>query len=172
MIVEDGSNVLNANSYLSVEYADEYFALYGQLDWTGEITDKEQALIIATRAIDLLYRDQFMSYKLVDSKNELAFPRYAFYDNLYIYHSNKDIPKSLKDATAEIALMVLSGIDVFPKPSTEAYVKSSTVEIDVLKFVSEYRTTPPAERYSGFNKVELILKPITKAKKTTLTLHR
>ncbi|WYV98931.1 hypothetical protein [Stenotrophomonas phage CM2] len=32
IIVEDGTGLMNANSYVSVEYADDYFAMRGKPD--------------------------------------------------------------------------------------------------------------------------------------------
>lgn len=98
LLVETGEGILNAESYLSVEEADAYFALYGNEDWAAaEEPGKEIALRIASRDIDLLWGASFRgsSYTLIQG---LYFPRVV-----------EGVPLNLKRATAEMALLILGG---------------------------------------------------------------
>ena len=57
MIVEDGTGLPNADSYVSVEFADTYFSARGVSVWaTLTNTVKEQLLIKATDFIDNIYQ--------------------------------------------------------------------------------------------------------------------
>lgn len=38
-VVEDGSGIANANAYITVAYADEYFSDRGNADWAGMADD-------------------------------------------------------------------------------------------------------------------------------------
>lgn len=80
VIVEDGSGVTNANSYISIADADVYFGtrLYSD-DWTGatELV-KEAALLHATMLIDNYVK--WLGVKS-DSDQSLAWPRVGIYEN-------------------------------------------------------------------------------------------
>lgn len=159
MIVEDGTNVSNSNSYVSVEYADQYFSTFNNTDWNGTDDDKMYALIQATQAIDLLYGQQYASFPMY-SDQSLLFPRMSMVINYIQIIAQNTIPRQLKNAVCEVALMVLQGEDVFPTANTEAQVQSKTDTIGDLTQTRTYKSAPTVERYVGFNKVELLLKPI------------
>ena len=56
LIVEDGTGLANANAYVSVEFADEYFSARGNQTWVGlGSADKEAAIIKATDYLEAVY---------------------------------------------------------------------------------------------------------------------
>ena len=56
MIPEDGTGLANANAYVSVEFADEYFSARGNQTWAGlGSADKEAAIIKATDYLEAVY---------------------------------------------------------------------------------------------------------------------
>ena len=99
IIVEDGTCVLNANSYISLEDAKEYQLSCNRTDWL-ELSDKEQkaSLVKATTYIDNLFtwkgRRKFRN-------QELAFPRVMIKD--LDGYDVVGIPKRLKKAVCEAA---------------------------------------------------------------------
>ncbi len=62
LIVEDGSIVDNANSYISLAEADAYFEVLLPDAWKSANEEKKtQSLIIATQAVDALYGGEYRS---------------------------------------------------------------------------------------------------------------
>ena len=159
LIVEDGSIVPSANSYVSLAESDAYFLTYGNFDWAGSDEDKEQALVNATRAVELMYGPRYLSYPL--SMNQgLLFPRYTFRDKLLRYHPSNTIPQALKDAVCEVALKSLNFEDILPEVDERQYTKRKSVQVDVLKQDIEYLGTPLVASRPGFSKVEMLLTPL------------
>lgn len=159
IIVEDGSRPVGANSYISVAEADTYFEIYKNDAWAGEIEDKEHALIQATAAVELLFGHKFIGH-INNARQDLLFPRYAFYDTYGRLHGHNSIPKCLRDAVCEVAVMQLNFQEILPEASDISFIKKKSVTIDVIKQDIEYNAGYKTETYPGYRKVELILKPI------------
>jgi hypothetical protein len=173
LIVETGVGIQYANSYVSVDEADAYFTLMGNLDWDADDADKEQSLILATQSIDLLYAEKFLSWKKIDSKSPLLFPRLWFYDNNYQIVTQDQIPDALKRATFEVALMSLMGADILPQVNTDGNVASSAIKVGDLEITNQWRgKRGEVESYAGFRKIDLLLQPLLKRKQTKVTLIR
>lgn len=109
-VVEDGTGLANANSYISVPDADAYFADRGIAAWTGSNTVKEQALVRATDFIETVYGQRFRGSVVTESQ-ALSFPRYITDED--------EVPTSLKRATCEYALRALSAT-LLPDPTVDA----------------------------------------------------
>lgn len=74
-IIEDGSNVPNANAYTSVEFADMYFDDRGVTAWGDFTTEqKQQRIVIATQYIDTRWFNQFKGEQFYEEQS-LQFPR-------------------------------------------------------------------------------------------------
>ena len=159
VIVEDGTQVANANSYLSVADADTYHTLYGHDDWAGTDADKGTALINATQSIELLYGQRYLSAP-ENSSQSLLFPRFTFVVNHIQLINTGTIPTQLKNAVAEVALMYLNGSDVFPTPNIAQALRSRTTTVGQISKSETYMGIPPVESFSGFNKIDLLLAPI------------
>lgn len=173
LIVETGVGVPYANSYVTTAEADAYFELMGNLDWDGEDADKEQALILSTQAIDLLYAEKFLSWKKFNSQSPLLFPRLWFYDNNYQIVEENAIPEALKRATYEVALMSLMGADILPQVNTDGNVANTSIKVGDLEISNSYRgKRGEVESFAGFRKIDLILQPLLKRKQTKVTLIR
>jgi hypothetical protein len=101
LIVEDGTGLSNADSYISVADCDTYAGNYGLSSWLAETdnNNKEIALRVATQNIDL--RD-YVSEKLV-SDQSLEFPR---------LDPEVAFPQKVKDACCILADLYLSGVDL------------------------------------------------------------
>lgn len=114
LVVEDGTGLAQADSYISVEQADTYMTRMGHDAWvTAAQDDKEKALRQATQYVDSRYRYKNQPLK---PEQSLEWPRIG-------------LPWPIKrvvDATCELAIRALTAnlyADVAP---TDA-VKSETI---------------------------------------------
>ena len=65
MIPEKGTGLANADAYVSVEFADEYFSARGNQTWAGlGSADKEAAIIKATDYLEAVYFDKWQGERL------------------------------------------------------------------------------------------------------------
>jgi hypothetical protein len=99
-VAEDGTGLIDANSYCTVSFANDYFTERGNLTWDDAFTDaKEVALIKATDYIELRFANKFKDSTLFpDTPQALSFPRTG----------KIAIPVQLLRATCEYALRALS----------------------------------------------------------------
>lgn len=123
MIVEDGTGLTDANSYASVEFADDYFSARGVSEWADLETEvKEQSLIKATDFIDNVY--QWYGKKEFDGQ-ALRFPRVSIRD--YEGAEIKGIPLCLKQAVCDAAALVSSGTELFQTKNENGDVVSENI---------------------------------------------
>ena len=99
MVVEDGTGLSNADSFVSVAYADTYFTTRGVSSWAS-LTNKEALLIKATDYIEAVYSESWKGVTLNDTQS-LSFPRII--DDATVY------PDRLLKAVCELALKANSG---------------------------------------------------------------
>lgn len=118
LIVEDGSGLADSNTYASRAEADAYHesSLYATA-WTGATAEnKDKALAMATRVLDAEF--EWHGYR-AGQLQRLEWPRYqvpyetgsvytAGFLNLGAYWPQDEIPRILKDATAELARLLLT----------------------------------------------------------------
>jgi hypothetical protein len=132
LIIENGTNVENANSLVTVDEADAYFSARGITTWTGEDAAKEAVLI---RAMDYLNGLNWQGLPVLYDQ-PLCFPR----QNLVLpsggYWPVDEIPLAVKYSQCEIALRYLTGSDLTPDVQPGGQVikeKVDTLEIDYAK---------------------------------------
>jgi hypothetical protein len=164
LVVETGLKPTGANTYLSLADADSYHSNLGNTDWPDATGDelKKQALILATQSVDLLYGSRYMSSIYPDSNQVLLFPRMWFIDANARINLEHTIPACLKNAVAEIALMQLNEVDIFPQASITSLVKTKSVKAGDIATATEYFKGTEGESFSGFRKIDIILRPILK----------
>lgn len=103
-VVEDGTGKPDANSYGAVADADVYFADRGVVDWTGDDSTKQGALVRATDYIEERFYGNFAGQATTDVQ-ALSWPRqYAF------NFGKNEIPATLKKACFEYALRALTQV--------------------------------------------------------------
>jgi len=140
LVVEDGSGKSTANTYLSRADATTYHTDHtGSSDWT-DATDgeKDQALILATQAIDIHYGKTWKGIRSHKTQ-ALAWPRDNVEDFDGFTLSNDSLPAKLESATAELALRVITETDgIIPDQTEEAAVKRTKVKIGSLEEEIEY----------------------------------
>jgi hypothetical protein len=104
-IVEDGTGVEDANSYVTVEYANTYFSTRNNLSWKGEDSEKESFLILATDYIDARFGALFIGQRTT-STQALEWPRVV--KNHYTGASVSTYPKKLLRACCEYAVRAIN----------------------------------------------------------------
>jgi hypothetical protein len=122
-IVETGSNVANANSLASVEFADAYHAARGNAAWaTLDLANKQYNLIKATDYFALTYRRYLLGAPAFIGQ-ALPFPRIINYVNV-------GNPLDIQNAIAELAL-ISSTLSLMPNASrTKKRVKVGPIEVE------------------------------------------
>jgi len=121
MIVETGNGVVGANSYLSVADAEPI---------VGSVS--EEHLIKATRYLDSVYGSLYRGYR-AHAEQGLLWPR--------VYAVDTDgfalcgVPRRLKEATAEVALMISQGQDLYPDS-----IKSEEVTVGPIRTKTEFQS--------------------------------
>tara|TARA_Y100000310_G_scaffold184118_1_gene184252 strand:+ start:117 stop:620 length:504 start_codon:yes stop_codon:yes gene_type:complete len=105
LVVEDGTGLSTANTYISLADAETYFL--GRLnvtDWSGATdANKDIALAMATTLLDDYFK--FEGDKVTDTQ-ALEWPRFDIHIGGFHIPSTT-IPQRLKDATAEYAMWLL-----------------------------------------------------------------
>lgn len=135
LIVEDGSCVPSANSYVSLEYADEYMRNTGKTSWASLDSDVRKAYLInATRYIDRIYSQiGWKGQKKYHRRQALCFPRVELFD--------KDgdevlgIPEELKQAVCE-AGFIATTTTLFTVSSASGEVKKKKAETLEIEYFS------------------------------------
>lgn len=116
-IVEDGTGLEDATSYVSVQEFRDYHDDRGN-DYSSSCkdTDLQKHLIRATDYIETRWRERFRGRRM-SSEQSLSFPRLWLYDDEGFIVEG--VPERLKRATHEYALRSLGG-DLLPDPTTDA----------------------------------------------------
>lgn len=146
MVVEDGTGLLDSNSYVSLEYADDYFSSHGFNKWE-ELTESEKEVLMVN-ATD--YVDNIFDWKGIKETQEqsLAFPR----SNLYTKDGYlvEGVPKQLKDAVCEAIKQMISNQTLFKTSNENGAVTSERIgELSFTYDVSQ--KTENATLYEAIN---------------------
>ena len=142
MIPEDGTGLSNANAYVSVEFADEYFSARGNQTWAGlGNSDKEAAIIKATDYVEAVYFDKWQGEKLKTDQT-LSFPRSPF-----------GIPAKFKSAVCELAIRANAGELMSDVERLTTKEKVGSIEVEYAQ------DADPATKYAY---VASLLKPFLK----------
>lgn len=142
--VEDGTGLSNSNSYVSVEYADDYLQanMHVWPTWDAlSVAEKEYLLIWATRYLD--QRVRWNGVKTV-LDSALRWPRTGVRDADGNMIDPNTIPPQLKEATAEMARFLLESDRSAERPQDG--LESIKVDVIELVFNSEYRLPTAPEQ--------------------------
>ena len=108
LIVEDGSIVADANSYIAYDYALAYHSLRGNSAWAAASdADQQYAIIRATQAVDSIYKGKWKGTPTEYGTQELEWPR----SGVTVGSTSIDddvIPVAIKKAVCEAALRELA----------------------------------------------------------------
>lgn len=157
LVVEDGTGLSNAESYISVADADAYFAaFYLSSDpllsaWSAAKADTganaEIALRRSTRDLDVTYSDWFLSDP-ANTDQALCFPRSGI----------DGVPTAIKHATAELTLLLLNGYDITGPSDRSGSIKSVTEKLGPMESSVEYFTPVDADSLQ-LRRVSVLLAP-------------
>ena len=141
IIVEDGTGLANAESYVSVVDANTYHSKIGNDAWIDLDTSvKEQLLRKATDYMVAQYRLQYAGYRrystqsldwprlyvpLIDSLSANVFPQYVDFDI---------VPTTVKNACAELALKAYTAILMQDLTQGVIREKVDVIEVEYDKF--------------------------------------
>lgn len=159
LIVEDGSGLPNAESYLSVADANDYHKKRGNTAWSDLSTeDKEICLRRATDYMVQVYRLNWAGVRKEDIQ-ALDWPRYLVprldAEALYSYYEEDEVPTEVKNACAELALRAISG-DL--APDLDRLTKREKLD----KIEIEYDTVNGLP-YKKYRAIDNMLRPLMKA---------
>lgn len=136
--------VKGTNSYVDVAEADAYFDnRLGSSVWTSTSpTDKEKALITATKAID----ENQWEGSVVDGDQSLSFPRIGEYFDprlgFIVVFDEVEVPSRIKEAVYEAAIHMLGDTGTLSSSST---VDSITIgEISLTKIRNNQKLSAQA----------------------------
>lgn len=132
-VVEDGTIVVGATSYASVEFADDYFQTRGNDTWANYDTAlKEQYLILASDYIGIRWGEHLKG-TLVDEAQPLLFPRvYATGAPGPVY------PAVLLKAVSEYALRAgIAGGELFPETAYDETGRLATKKVEEVGPIRE-----------------------------------
>lgn len=109
LVVEDGTIVNGANSYVTIVYVDTYVSNYHpeNTSWAALTEDQKSLYIVrATRFFDRLLK---WTSVIVDPDQALAFPRKEFKDSEGRVVAEDSIPELIKFVVSEFALEASDG---------------------------------------------------------------
>lgn len=136
-VVEDGSADSDANSYCTVEFADDYIEAHTHqseawFDLEEEV--KQRLLVRASKVID--YRFKWEGTR-VEQDSGLKWPRAGVYDEDGFLIRDDQIPRILQEAVAEFAVYIMNDDWTAPRENDEF----SAIQVDVisLKFNTDFR---------------------------------
>lgn len=127
LIVEDGTGLATAQSYVSVADCTAYHAARGNAAWAAAATDalREQALTRAASALDGIYSSRWPGY-LCNSDQALDWPRYDAIDARGYEIDSGSVPLAVKNACCEAALVEIAT----PGALSKALEHGGAVKVD------------------------------------------
>lgn len=153
LVVEDGTGVANADSYVSLAEIDAYATAYGKTGWPGSLitADQEVHARRATKFADNKY--SFPGTPKTGTQG-LFFP----VQELYIrgWKLTDGVPRCLKDAVCELAIISANGTDLVDSVAARAYTYRKVV-MEGLEKTERYESE---NNENIFRSVELLLAPL------------
>jgi len=114
IVVEDGTGLATANSYISLADANTYHSDRANTAWASATeAARNAALIKSAQWLDGKYRDRWIGFK-ADEDQSLCWPRYEAYDEDGYYIDSDAVPTRITYAQAEAALAIIDGTDLTP----------------------------------------------------------
>lgn len=156
LIVEDGSLVANADSYISLEdaqtFVENYYSEYDSdaAVFLGLSTGRQE--VIARRAtydLDRKYRNRWKGFKRVQSQS-LDWPRVDVADEDDYDVPEDSIPRRLQRAQIEIMIRLANEVAIFEDQARGGRIKSE--KVDVIA-VSYFANAPSTTLFEGLDAV-------------------
>lgn len=152
LIVEDGTEVPGAESYITVADALTYHANLGNSTWaTLTATQQEQALRRATNYMLQVYGPKWSGVRMTATQS-LDWPRSGAYAHGFAIAISV-VPDAVQNACAELALKAAAGELLSDRKRAKVRVKVDVIETEYDRFASH------ATKYEA---VEAMLNPYFK----------
>jgi len=133
LIVEDGTGLSTATSYVSLVDAAAYFAARGISTWTGADALKEAALTRGSFALDGMYANRWPGVRM-SSDQAFDWPRYdAFDQDGYLLDG---LPIAIVNAACEAALSELVSAGSLTAASTSGVKREKVGPLETEYFSS------------------------------------
>lgn len=168
LVVEDGTGLSTAESYVSVARADTYVSnfLRNHATWSGASeADRERALREATQTIDLIFGQRFKGYRKSGLQG-LLWPRSEVYAEDGYAVSASEVPQAVERATIELAWKHINdsgpstttgdSTGVIPDQAAGENIVEESVKVGPITETIKYGADAKDEQKT-FNKVEMIL---------------
>lgn len=166
LTIEDGTIVADADSYVAIADVTTYAGRYGSTWNTADSLANEQAILRAMLYIESM-EDMFKGCRVSEAQ-ELSWPR-SYVPNLRGsgYLASDAIPKQLKNAVAEAAIIEMSspGTLLVSSASTTSQqtIKRLFQKVDVIEKETEYFEGTTIEKDKRFEKIQAWLEPFLKS---------
>ncbi len=156
LIVEDGTGLSTAESYISVADASTYFTNRGVTAWAaldeGEAeTNREAYLRLATDYMIQMFRNRWEGVRYTEDQ-ALDWPRMGVVRDSWQVDTD-EIPEEVKRACAELALKASSG-------SLAPDLKQQKLSVTVGPIKTEWDKTSP--QYKRYRAIEAMISPYLK----------
>ncbi len=183
LVVEDGSNVAGANSYIDLVFLNAYATARGY-ELPTDDADKEQLVILATDYLEH-FRDKYQGTK-ANTDQVLQWPRKdVTVDGLEV--EEDAIPIELQNAQAQLVIEQNLGIKLYPVPASSSSttttptgeITQQTIGPITVKYSSGSTSSSTSTRSSGSTvtpviiaSVQSFLKPLLKSSCSSLKTFR
>lgn len=128
MVIEDGTGLSNAQSYVNTSFVDSYFDLRG-----STYASSDADIIKAMDYIEAIYGESFKGDKLV-STQALSFPRLIDGVNTY--------PTAVKNAACELAYRASLGTLLIDVDQRTVKEKVGSIEVSYAEYADQKKQYP------------------------------
>jgi len=163
LVVEDGTGLANADSYLSEADATSYITTRlratnaDRVAWEAATsTEAEVALRAATVWLDTTFRERWKGVRINETMS-LAWPRYNVTDEDGYALDTDAVPQVVKNACAEMAARAISE-DLFTDETTPGAIKRTMDKVGPLETEVEYAGS--ASQQKAYTKSETMLRGV------------
>lgn len=163
LVVEDGTGLANAESYVSVADCTDYHSKRDNAAWAATAaspaTVRENLLRRATEYLDSIYGERWQGEQVNPSVQALNWPRqYVYVENNTIELSSTSLPVALVRATCEVALLLAEGEDLLPALERGGRIKALTQVVGPLSERTAYADDAPST--TVYHSVDRYVKPL------------
>lgn len=160
LILEDGTGITDATSYVSVTAARDYAAARGV-----ELSDDDaevEALLI--KAMDYLeaQRALYQGRKTYPGVQALQWPRTGVVLDCHYELPDNVIPQELKNAQSQLCIELFNGIELLPS-SDGRYVKREKVDVIETEFMTPGDLGAGVSQSPSSTAVDALLQPLFNA---------
>lgn len=159
-VVEDGTGLSDANSYLSEAGADQYFDNHGAPTAWSSLAQaaKEEALRLGTQYLDAVYGARWKGERVLATQ-ALDWPRNNVADRDGFAVEDDEVPTAVEDATAEAAIRSLTAT-LIPDITTPGGIRSQRDKVGPIETETVYAGA--ASQTIRFRIIDLLLVALIK----------